>query len=132
VTWRPAASEHRPLAFLWSLTALATPALLPWIAGAASHVPCLFRSLTGLSCPTCGGTRAAQALLAGRPLEAFLHNPALVLAGGLLVAGGLLAPIWVRLRGPVPDLGQPLPLAVRGLALAILAANWGWVILRSS
>ena len=52
---------------------------------------CWFRRLTGLSCPGCGGTRAAGALLRGDVLAAFRYNMLLPL--GLLV----LAAEYVRL-----------------------------------
>ena len=37
--------------------------------------PCLFHLLTGLYCPGCGGTRAAYALLCGKPLLSFYYHP---------------------------------------------------------
>jgi hypothetical protein len=36
--------------------------------------PCMFHKLTGLHCPGCGATRAAYALLHGRPGEALRKN----------------------------------------------------------
>ena len=38
-------------------------------------VPCVFHEWTGLLCPGCGLTRAAQALLDGKPLLALSYNP---------------------------------------------------------
>lgn len=38
-------------------------------------IPCVFYELTGLHCPGCGSTRAAHALVHGRPLQAIGHNP---------------------------------------------------------
>ena len=43
-------------------------------------VLCPFRLLTGLPCPTCGLTRGALALLAGKPLRAWTFNPLLFTA----------------------------------------------------
>lgn len=37
--------------------------------------PCLFRRLSGLCCPGCGGTRAIKALLAGRLVTCFFYHP---------------------------------------------------------
>lgn len=37
--------------------------------------PCLFRVLTGLYCPGCGGTRAVRELLTGHPVRSFLYYP---------------------------------------------------------
>lgn len=56
--------------------------------------PCFFRTLTGLHCPGCGGTRMVAALLAGDLLAALRYNP-LFLLGGAALAGGL---VWFILR----------------------------------
>lgn len=37
--------------------------------------PCLFRRLSGLYCPGCGGTRSVMALLRGDLLSCFLYHP---------------------------------------------------------
>ncbi|MBQ2796449.1 MAG: DUF2752 domain-containing protein [Tidjanibacter sp.] len=47
---------------------------------------CAFKTLTGYDCPSCGGQRAAHALLNGRVEEAFMLNPFLFLAIPYLVA----------------------------------------------
>lgn len=41
----------------------------PW------RFPCLFKLLTGLYCPGCGGTRAVKALLRGKLFLSFLYHP---------------------------------------------------------
>jgi hypothetical protein len=41
---------------------------------------CPFAMVSGLPCPTCGGTRAVLALLRGAPGEALLHNAPVALA----------------------------------------------------
>ena len=52
-------------------------------------LPCGFRSLTGLPCAMCGGTRSASALLSGDWRQALYLNALSipVLIGALLVAG---------------------------------------------
>src|SRR5687767_15941208 len=40
---------------------------------------CLFRALTGLTCPGCGATLAMHQLLHGHFLEAFVLNPLLLI-----------------------------------------------------
>lgn len=79
------------------------------------HVPgswglCPWLVATGTPCPTCGGLRAVADLVAGRPAEAFGHQPYLVgsLAVGLAMmvamgAAGLLASA-VRLRASAVSL----------------------------
>lgn len=62
----------------WRIGALASiPAVLflSWL-GRTPLPPCLFRELTGLSCPTCGATRAFHATAHGEILTAFVLNPA--------------------------------------------------------
>lgn len=38
-------------------------------------MPCLFRLITGLYCPGCGGTRAVKAFLTGHLVLSFLYHP---------------------------------------------------------
>jgi hypothetical protein len=89
----------------------------PWVLR-----PCLFKTLTGFACATCGLTRCSLALLEGRPWEAIHWHPVAAL---LLFASPLLAAWDIRraIRGePYPSL--PDRRAPR-LALAlILAATW--------
>ena len=37
--------------------------------------PCLFRAVTKIYCPGCGGTRAVYLLLTGHPVLSFLYHP---------------------------------------------------------
>jgi hypothetical protein len=75
-----------------ALLPLAPPFALPALS------LCAFKSLTGLPCPLCGGTRALQALLRGDFAHAFYLNaaalPALVAIGAIAI---LLA--WEAFRG---------------------------------
>ena len=70
------------LAFVFLAVHSALPAL-----------PCGFRSLTGLPCAMCGGTRSATALLSGDWRQALYLNALSipVLSGALLVGGVALA-----------------------------------------
>lgn len=38
------------------------------------HIPCIFKTITGLDCPGCGLTRASLALLDGDLYQAFRYN----------------------------------------------------------
>lgn len=96
--------------------------------GVVAHV-CLWKRVTGLPCAGCGGTRAADALLHGDLVAAFVMNPA-VSAGILLFA--LLAAyacgvLLFRLKPLRPALlrGQ----GWRAAVLATLAANWIYLLL---
>lgn len=46
-----------------------------WVTLTESLYPCVFRRLSGLYCPGCGGTRAVQALLEGHFLACFFYHP---------------------------------------------------------
>lgn len=58
---------------------------------------CAFKTMTGLDCPGCGGTRAAHALMHGRVGDAFRLNPILFLIGGVALAA---SPSLVRGEQP--------------------------------
>jgi hypothetical protein len=47
--------------------------------------PCMFRLLTGLTCPGCGTTRALHQIVHGHLVTAFMLNPLLLLALPFLV-----------------------------------------------
>ena len=75
---------------------LASPATR-WLADQLNHQPslCPLFRVTGVACPSCGGTRAGLFLLSGDPLAAVKANAGvtvflLVVAG--LTAGGLIRP----------------------------------------
>jgi hypothetical protein len=99
--------------------------------------PCLFRQATGIPCPSCGTTRSVEALAAGDIGRAAATNPF-----GLVLALALVAfPVWI-----VHDLARSLDgfhrfyLAVErtfrerrivaAAGIALVAANWGWNILK--
>ena len=93
---------------------------------------CPLRELTGLSCPTCGGTHAAVALADGRPLDAWSANP--LVAGGALLFG--LWVLWGVLATGVPALRRELRLGSRErrilqvAAIGAIVATWLWVNVR--
>lgn len=95
----------------------------PWVLR-----PCLFKTLTGLPCVTCGLTRCSLALLEGRAADAFHWHPVALL---LALASPLVA-AW-DLRRAVR--GEPYPALPEGraprLALAaLLAGTWILQIVR--
>ncbi len=93
---------------------------------------CTLRDMTGVPCPTCGGTHATVALAHGRWADAFAANP--LVAGGLVVFG-----IWLlagALATALPGLRRNLVLTSREkrtariLAVLVLLSAWIWEILR--
>jgi len=129
VTTRPATKEERQLALLWLAAAASALALRPlWLAIAPLLRPCVFRSLAGFPCPTCGTTRAATAFLDGNPITAFTANPLAAAAGFLSVVGAPLAALWAVARWPLPVVPTPLPGWIRIGAVALIAINWLYII----
>lgn len=63
---------------LWSLFLVVT-VVTGWAALSARFPACRFAEVFGLPCVGCGGTRAARALVDGNVVEAWRHNPIVVL-----------------------------------------------------
>ena len=130
MTTRTATREERQLAYLWLAAAASALALRPlWLLIAPLLRPCVFRSLTGVPCPTCGTTRAATAFLDGNLIAAVAANPLAAMAGLLFVVGAPLATLWAIFRWRVPELPAPLPIWIRVCAVVVLVANWLYVII---
>jgi hypothetical protein len=90
---------------------------------------CVFKSLTGLPCPTCGSTRALGHLFALDFAGAFAMNPFTTLAA-VLVAGWALGDLALLSRGRALGLEVPkrLAFALRVTALVLFVANWVYLI----
>ncbi|HEY3349250.1 MAG TPA: DUF2752 domain-containing protein [Thermoanaerobaculia bacterium] len=118
----------RQLAFLWGGAALACAAAAPFARDLAAGAPvCAFRAITGVPCPTCGGTRALLALARLDAGAALAWNPLVTLGVAVFFLGGLVALVRA-LRGlGVPD--APPPRWAGAAAGLALAANWAFVVL---
>lgn len=117
---------------LWLVAAASAIALRPlWLALAPHLRPCIFRTITGLPCPTCGTTRAAVAFLHGDLVSAFASNPLATLTGILFIAGAPIAALWVVSDGPGVQVPQAPPQLLRWVLLGMIALNWLWVIFAS-
>jgi hypothetical protein len=104
--------------------------------GDSVPTPCLFRQATGLPCPSCGTTRAIEALAVGDVGRAASTNPF-----GILLALAMVAfPAWIavdlfrsrdgfhRFYLSVERIFRRRAFAVAGIALVL--ANWGWNIVK--
>lgn len=90
--------------------------------------PCSLRTLTGIPCVGCGGTRAIQALSRGDFPTALAFNP--LAAAAVLAAFAWFAATWIRHRLGLPARRGPrvpLPWMVGGVIL-LLASNWVYLI----
>lgn len=127
--WTPLTVAERQLAYIWGGLALALVALKPlWRLLEPVMRPCLFHSITGVPCPTCGATRSVLALLDGDLPGAAGFNPLVFAATVVFVLGGVVAPLWAWRRGMAPRLAGPIPLPVRIGLVALILANWVWLI----
>ncbi len=95
---------------------------------------CLVKNVTGIPCPSCGSTRAVEALIHGNIIESVLWNPFGLLLTSLLV----ILPVWLLLdlsrRSDslfnfyfwVETMLKQKKYAIPAIALA--TANWIWNI----
>lgn len=95
----------------------------------AALPPCTFRTLTGLYCPGCGGTRSAKSLLRGDLGGAFAMNPFVAML--FLLVSGLVAVAvvreWKGRRGALPLLPAWFAWSVAGSLLTFgLVRNLPW------
>lgn len=118
----------RQLAFLWGGAALFCAAAAPFARDLAAGAPvCAFRAITGIPCPTCGGTRALLALARLDLGAALAWNPLVTLGVAAFFFGGLVALVRALRGQGVPD---PAPPRWAGAAAGLaLAANWAFVFL---
>ena len=94
---------------------------------------CPFLALTGLPCPTCGGTRALAALATGNLSGAFLLNPLLTTAalGISAAAAGSLGRRLTRSPALRCSLSRREEIALRGAVAAAVSLNWIYLMLGS-
>jgi len=117
---------------LWpAAVAAATAAglfILRWNPGGVLR-PCPLRMLTGIPCPTCGGTAAVRAMIGLDFAGAFRANPLVAVAVLLALASAVAAIValpWAsRIRWPLTRVGRGLAIAL----LLLLCANWAYLIL---
>ncbi len=108
--------------------------------GAASVLPlmklvpsCLFRSLTGMPCPTCGTTRALMHFSRGDLATAFSQNPLFVSLLTLTFLYFVVNSIATLLRFPrvIVLLSSFERSLLTAAACIIIAANWTYLLARS-
>ena len=111
-------------------TWLAAVALYTALARSVEHAPalCVFRTVTGLPCPTCGTTRATLAFARGDMLSGVLYNPFVVTA--LAIGLTLCAVQW--------GFGKRIEIAMSprskrfgwALVAVLFLTNWAYLIAR--
>lgn len=91
---------------------------------------CTLKALTGIPCPTCGGTRSVAHLVRLDLAGAWAMNP-LVTAVILVLVPWALADAWLWTRGKALDLtvSPPVAAVLRVLAVATVLGNWLYLVL---
>lgn len=130
--WRRLDRHETDHEMIWLFVTLGCAAGVTfWIAMGLPTPRCTFHALTGIPCPTCGGTRCVRLLADGDWAQAFFFNPLLFLGvvGATfynLYAAIVLAGRLPRLR--VKALSPRVGSLVRYGALAAFFGNWAWLI----
>ena len=91
---------------------------------------CTLKAVTGIPCPTCGGTRSVAHLARLDLAGAWAMNP-LVTVLVLVLVPWALADAWLWTRGKALDLSFSAPAAavLRVLAVAVVLGNWLYLVL---
>lgn len=134
MSWRLVRTSRLPRWPWWAVGLGAAWAALVAAATALSRVRgvpvslCLFKRLTTVPCPTCGGGRGVLRLLAGHPLAAWGLNPLLFTVLAVATAALVLRVVFARaVRVELSPRGRRIAWIVAGI---LLLANWAYVIAR--
>ncbi len=108
---------------IWSLLLAGSIYLYVFEPGKTGFFPvCLFRALTGFTCPGCGSTRAMHQILHGHFIAAFMLNPLLLLAFPFLLFAFVRYSVVV-MRGGIPR-RNTIPASFIYALFAIVVSFW--------
>ncbi len=116
---------------LWLLVSLGVSVTaIFWFAARLPTPQCVFHGLTGLPCPTCGATRAAEQFLHGHFGASFFFNPLVFLAFCALLLFDLYASAILVMGAPRLRFrfSSSEKLFLRALAVVLLAGNWLYLL----
>ncbi len=107
--------------------------LATWLAVGLPWPHCLFLSLTGYPCLTCGATRAAIQLVHGHLWQAWLWNPLVlsILIGIAFFDAYAIAVLVGRGRRVRIVFSPGQKRAMRWTILLLAAANWSYLLLHA-
>jgi len=94
------------------------------------HFPCVFKTVTGFPCPTCGSTRVVTSLLKFDIIEAFGWNPLVFLIGIAFI-------IWVSYGFYMQISGKKIKirlskkesLFIKLVLLILFFSNWIYLVI---
>jgi hypothetical protein len=102
-----------------------------WFAASLPTPQCVFHTLTGLPCVTCGATRSAFQFLHGHFSASFIFNPLAFLAFCSVLAYDLYALVMLATRAPRLRFGnfsRSEKRIARGAVIILLAGNWLYLL----
>jgi hypothetical protein len=122
-------NPRRQLGLLWGAVATALVVLSPLGERLAPALPaCPLKSWTGWPCFTCGATRTALALAHFDVLGALAVSPLMTVAWTGLIGGGLVAGVAALAGYGVPEPREPISWKWRLAGLAVVLANWVYLV----
>ena len=91
---------------------------------------CVFRSITGFPCPTCGGTRSLGSLSRGDLLGSISLNPLVAVAvlAALLSLAARIVSLLMDLRQPVLVMTGGEGMIMRMLAAVFFLLHWAYLV----
>ena len=129
---RQIAAQEVDHELLWLLVSLGTfLGLAFWFAARLPTPRCVFHTLTGLPCVTCGTTRSAFQFLHGNFAASLLYNPLAFLAFCSVLVYDLYALVVLATRAPRLRLGnfsRTEKRIARAVAFLLLAGNWLYLL----
>lgn len=131
--WRKLAPQEIDHELVWLTVSLGTGAgLAAWLAAPMPAPECIFHSLTGLPCFTCGATRAAIQFFHGHFGTSLLYNPlAFIAFCGVIVFDFYALTVLIagtpRLR--LVSLSRSERNLARCAAVLLLASNWLYLVI---
>jgi hypothetical protein len=102
-----------------------------------SVTTCLFKTMTGLPCPSCGATRSALEICHGHFLQGLLLNPiGYIITMMLLIIPGWIVKDLISDEDTFYNFYQKVELLLKRKLIAIpavilLLSNWYWNILKA-
>jgi len=116
----------------WALLLIGAVAALVFIylRPLVSQLPsCVFHSLTGFPCFTCGSTRAFSALIDGEFLDAFRLQPLFVVSCFISVAYAVQAPLNLLVRKRISiELTNQDRFLIRCVLIVLIVINWAYLV----
>lgn len=88
------------------------------------HPPCIFRLLTRLYCPGCGGTRAVQYLLKGQFKNSIQYHPLVLFIAVIMLTIGINVGL-AKVAGKKKWHSRHKKVVI-AIAVIIVLINWCW------